>query len=96
MANKTLKSIKFPGLDGQYKYPELAPKFSTTTSYAAGDYCVYEGDTYRFTSAHSGAWNASHAIAVNLIEDLVAANTATAKLHLGFYLDANGDLCQAD
>ena len=31
-----------------------------------------------------------------LISDLKAGTEATADLHLGFYLDANGDLCQVD
>ena len=96
MANKALKSIKFPGLEDTYKVPQLAPNFDQNTSYAVGEYCQYQGETYRFTAPHTGAWNASHATAVMLIPELMAATQATAGLHLGFYLDANGDLCQVD
>lgn len=35
--------------------------FSTSTSYSVGDSCIYDGQVYFFTSAHSGTWNATHA-----------------------------------
>lgn len=36
---------------------DLAPAFDDTTTYAIGDYVTYtDGDVYRFTSAHTGAW----------------------------------------
>ena len=39
---------------------DLAPAFSTSTSYAVGDYVTYNGNLYRCTVAHSaGAWNNS-------------------------------------
>ena len=60
MANKSLKSMKFPGLPDTYKVPPQAADFSTSTAYAVGDYCVYQGDLYRFKTAHpAGAWNAA-------------------------------------
>lgn len=38
----------------------VAPEFSSSASYAVGDYVTYNGALYRCTTAHSGAWNASH------------------------------------
>ncbi len=36
---------------------DLAPAFDDTATYAIGDYVTYtDGDVYRFTSAHTGAW----------------------------------------
>lgn len=35
--------------------------FSTSTSYSVGDSCIHDGQVYFFTSAHSGAWNDTHA-----------------------------------
>ena len=96
MANKALKSIKFPGLSDTYKIAQQAANFSTSTNYAAGDYCQYQGLIYRFTSAHSGAWNASHVTETTILADLMAGTEETAGVHLGFYLDENGDLCQVD
>ena len=73
MANKLLKTIKFPGLDPTYTVPTQAPDFSTGTAYAIGDYCIYEGVLYRFTATHAaGAWNGSHVTAVALGPDLAA------------------------
>jgi len=34
----------------------IAPSFSTSTAYAAGDYVIYGGKLYQFTAAHTGAW----------------------------------------
>lgn len=38
----------------------LAPQFDENTSYSVGDVVEYDGKLYVFTSAHTGAWNASH------------------------------------
>jgi len=43
-----------------------APTFSTSTSYAVGSYCIYDGNLYCCTVAHSGAWNDSHFLATNV------------------------------
>lgn len=73
MANKTLKTIKFPGLDPTYVIPEHSTEFSTSTAYAVGDYCTYQGVLYRFTTAHAaGAWNASHVVATKIADELAA------------------------
>ena len=82
----------------------IADDFSTSKSYAAGDYVIYSGALYRFTSAHAaGAWTGTDATAVQLAEDvsylksdLKSGTEEDAIYHLGFYLDENGDLCQVD
>lgn len=49
----------------------LAPAFSTSTAYSAGDYVLYNGTLYRFTSAHAaGAWTGSDAVAATLGPDV--------------------------
>lgn len=48
-----------------------ADEFSTSTTYAKGDYCYRAGYLYRFTANHSaGAWNANHVTQVKLAEDV--------------------------
>ena len=58
-------------------WTSLAPAFSTSTAYAVGDYCTYNGGLYRFTTAHpAGAWSASHvsaAVIGNELKDLKIA-----------------------
>lgn len=50
----------------------IADDFSTSQSYAIGDYTYYNGSLYRFTAAHSaGAWVGTDAQAVQLAEDVV-------------------------
>lgn len=38
---------------------DLAPLFSTTASYAVGEYVIYNENMYRCTVVHTGAWNAN-------------------------------------
>ncbi len=55
----------------QYKAPPMAAEFSTSTSYAVGDYCTYKGALYRFASAHTaGPWNSAHVSEVSLAGDV--------------------------
>ena len=49
-------------LNGKADLTDLAPTFDITVAYAQNDYVNYNGDIYRFTSAHSaGAWIGSDA-----------------------------------
>lgn len=49
----------------------IAPTFSNNTAYAAGDYVWYEGNLYRFTSAHAaGNWTGTDAVQVVLSNEL--------------------------
>ena len=51
----------------------IAAEFDTATNYAIGDMCVYQGDLYKFTSAHTaGAW-ASGDVAQTTVDDLIDA-----------------------
>lgn len=59
-----------------------ANEFSTSTAYAVGAYCYYNGTLYRFTSAHSaGAWNSGHVTAVLVTDELksISVNLAQAQ-----------------
>lgn len=45
----------------------VAPAFLATKAYAVGDVVSYQGNVYRFKTAHpAGAWNASHVDKTNL------------------------------
>ena len=47
-------------------WTSLAPAFSTSTAYTAGQYVTYNGGLYRFTVDHAaGSWNSAHVTAVN-------------------------------
>lgn len=55
----------------------IADDFSTSKAYSAGDYVLYSGSLYVFTSAHAaGAWNASHVSAVKLANETSALKSA--------------------
>ncbi len=47
-----------------------ASEFSAASTYAIGDYVIYEGDLYKYTSAHvAGAWNDAEAAFVCSVGD---------------------------
>ena len=48
----------------------IATAFDSTASYSAGDYVMYDGTLYKFTSSHSGDWNPSHAEATCVTDEL--------------------------
>lgn len=79
----------------------VADDFSTSNAYAVGDYVIYSGSLYRFTTAHAaGAWNASHATAVQLAEDVGELKSAFTVLKLpliqGGYINAEGNFPSSD
>lgn len=52
-------------------WASLAPAFSTSTNYTAGQYVTYNGALYRFTTDHSaGAWNSAQVTATNIGADV--------------------------
>ena len=46
---------------------QFVKPFSTTKTYAIGDFCKYNGSIYRFKSSHTGAWNANDVDVANYI-----------------------------
>ena len=88
MANKPLKSLTFPDLADTYTIPtkvsdltndagyvsseSMATDYSTSATYAVGDYIWYSGQLYRCTTAITTAesWTAAHWTAVKLAEDV--------------------------
>ena len=54
----------------------FAPAFSEVTSYAVGDYVIYNNVLYRCTTAHTaGVWVAGHFTAVTVGGDITAINS---------------------
>ena len=57
-----------------YMFQEIEDTISTTfdseTSYAVGDYCIYNDTLYICTTAHTGAWNASDFAATTVSDEL--------------------------
>ena len=51
-------------------YDDLAPAFSSSASYSAGDYVIYDGRLMQFTAAHSGAWTGTDAVSVTVSSGL--------------------------
>ena len=60
-------------------WTSLAPAFSSSTNYVAGQYVTYNGGLYRFSTAHSGSWSSSDVTTVNIggeLSDLKSASDA--------------------
>lgn len=66
-------SAETPG-GTQYTFdvPPVAAEYSSSATYAVGDYCTYQGQMYRCTTAISSAeaWTAAHWTAVTVGEEL--------------------------
>lgn len=75
-------------------WTSLAPAFSTSVIYRAGDYVTYDGHLYRFTDYHAaGSWESNKAVQVTLgsgltfVDDAIKAVSNT---------QANKSLCVAN
>lgn len=100
MSNTTFHSITLPGCAPAYA-PEVAFEFNTTTNYAVGDYCTYQGNLYKCTAAHASAsWDIGHFEQTNITneikfkQDISFSSSAKyallALLEKVAYIDANG------
>ena len=107
VGSETLK-YNYESLDN-YNTPNFSTSSSET--YAVGDYVMYNGKLYKCTTATTGGtWvsgNWTEAVLSDDVSDLSrqlsdletrlkSGDEEDADLHLGFYLDENGDLCQVD
>ncbi len=64
------------GEDYTINDPNIAAEFSTSTAYAIGDYCYYEGNLCRFKVAHAaGAWSSSDVDPVKMGERMKTEET---------------------
>lgn len=57
-------------LNGKADLTDLAPAFDATANYVIGDYVTYQGDVYRFTANHTGAWASGDVTKVDIGAEL--------------------------
>ena len=57
------------GGGGSFDTSIIADDFDAEETYAIGDYCIYEGSLYKCTTAHTGAWNASHFTETQVVDE---------------------------
>ena len=57
-------------------WTKLAPAFSDSASYVAGQYVTYNSGLYRFNKTHTGSWSSSDVTAVNLGGEISALKSA--------------------
>lgn len=51
-------------------FADIAPAFSASSTYAVGDYVIYDDQLYKCTTAHTGAWTAADFTATNLSDEI--------------------------
>lgn len=74
-------------------WASLAPAFSTSTNYTAGQYVTYNGALYRFTTNHSaGSWNSAHVTATNIGADVNDLKSAITPLSFADVTWRNGSI----
>lgn len=69
----SIDRVVHDGADGNKTY--ICTNFDSAETYAVGDYAMYSSALYECTTAHTGAWNASHFTAVTLNEGDLICNT---------------------
>lgn len=90
----------------------IAAEYSTSKTYSVGDVCTHDGKLYEciVDIPTAEGWTLAHWKVSNLGDNvsnlnrqlsdletrLKSGDEEDADLHLGFYLDENGDLCQVD
>ena len=90
----------------------IASEYSTSKTYSVGDVCTHDGKLYEciVDIPTAEGWTLSHWKVSNLGDNvsnlnrqlsdletrLKSGDEEDADLHLGFYLDENGDLCQVE
>lgn len=73
----------------KYNYESLenynTPEFSTTKTYAVGDYVMYQGKLYKCTTAvtTAGSWSSSNWALAVLSDDVSSINNAISELAIG-------------
>lgn len=74
MGNKTLHTVTYPGVDDTYYVPVVAAEYDISETYAVGDYCTYQGQIYKCTTAVTvaGSFDANKWTAVNLADQVAA------------------------
>lgn len=58
----------------------IATAFDSTASYSAGDYVMYDGTLYKFTSSHSGNWDSTHVEATCVTDELGGGDGGNAQV----------------
>lgn len=87
--NPVTSGAVYTALEDKADKTDIAPIFSTSTSYAIGDMVYYEGTLYKCTTTHSaGAWDISHFTATSVSGEIPQ------RLHLS--IPANSSISLAD
>lgn len=73
-------------------FADIAPAFSATSTYAVGDYVIYNDQLYRCTTAHTGAWSLLDFVATTLSDEI--KNNKGTVYTAGKYIniDANNEI----
>ena len=88
MADRNLKSITFPGLPNRYVIKGdgeiIAAEYSASSTYAVGEYVMYNNALYRCTTSitTAEAWTAAHWTAAKIGEDLTDCSRQLSDLGL--------------
>lgn len=72
-------------------------EFDSTKTYQVEDFCLYEGNAYKFIFTHTGAWNSSHVTQTTAIDEILALTEVEDKQETTFLVtsdDPNLDLSE--
>lgn len=70
-------------------FEDIAPAFSTSSTYAVGDYVIYNDQLYKCTTAHTGAWSLLDFVATTLSDEI--KNNKGTVYTAGKYININAN-----
>ena len=70
-------------------FADIAPAFSASSTYAVGDYVIYDDQLYKCTTAHTGAWAAADFVATTLSDEI--KNNKGTVYTAGKYININAN-----
>lgn len=75
-----IKQATINGVDYWLVDHNIVADFSTSSTYAVGDYCVYSGSLYKCSTAIStaGAWDSTKWTSVNVMDEVKSAQSGSA------------------
>lgn len=75
-----IKQATINGVDYWLVDHNIVADFSTSSTYAVGDYCVYSGSLYKCSTAISaaGAWDSTKWTSVNVMDEVKSAQSSSA------------------
>lgn len=73
-------------------FADIAPTFSASSTYAVGDYVIYNDQLYKCITAHTGAWDENNFAATTISDEIADVSDAVDKIKDGTDIGSFADV----